>query len=99
MIEHSGIGTRIRGVLEELQKVGQHDFYIFGCHDKLKEFLVVPQFRFVEYDVPVYSIKELFGHQKMREMDLMDIPHFNITLLLKNTLQDNKFLFPILQNP
>ncbi|TGM53602.1 glycosyltransferase family 4 protein [Leptospira adleri] len=35
----------------------------------------------ISYEVPIYSLKEFFGHPLMRKMDLLDIPHFNAPLL------------------
>lgn len=37
-------------------------------------------FPVISYDVPIYSLREFFGHPLMKEMNLLDIPHFNAPL-------------------
>ncbi|MCE9499727.1 MAG: glycosyltransferase family 4 protein [Leptospira sp.] len=82
MIEFSGIGIRIEHILKYLpEKKSTHLFYLFGNADVLRKFNLDPSYEIIDYKKPVYSITEFFGHKKMREMDLLDIPHFNVPVL------------------
>ncbi|MCB1177988.1 MAG: glycosyltransferase family 4 protein [Leptospiraceae bacterium] len=79
MIHHSGIGVRIQHLLKYLLRNNQNrfKFYLFGSKEKLKEFENIENVEIVEYRRPIYSLGEFFGHPKMREMHILDIPHFN----------------------
>ena len=83
MIEHSGIGTRIAHVIKYLQiNPSNHQYFLFGNPDKLENYITnVKQFQIVPYLVPIYHYKEWFGHPMMGEMDILDIPHFNVPIV------------------
>ena len=83
MIEHSGIGVRILNLVEYLakQNLSGFELYLFGEREILSKYGLDQKFRIIEYNTKVYSIKEFLGHPKMKEMDLLDIPHFNIPIL------------------
>lgn len=83
MIEHSGIGVRILNLLQHLAREKRNDveIYLFGNSETLDKYGLGKDFKIVPYDAKVYSLKEFFGHSKMAEMDLLDIPHFNVPLL------------------
>lgn len=82
MIEHSGIGVRILNLLQHLAKEKRDglDIYLFGNKEILGKYGLDSKFPIIEYNTKVYSIREFWGHSKMAEMDLIDIPHFNVPL-------------------
>lgn len=81
MLEHTGIGTRILNVLLHLHKHKKdHEIILFGNKELIKKYSLDNYYPIIEYNVPIYKIKEFFGHPKMAEMDLLDIPHFNVPL-------------------
>lgn len=78
MIEHSGIGTRIRFLLEKLPEFNKtHQFYLFGNEEVLNRYSFIKHYNVVSYNVPIYNAREFLGHPYMSEMDALDIPHFN----------------------
>ncbi|MDX1960254.1 MAG: glycosyltransferase family 1 protein [Leptospiraceae bacterium] len=79
MISHSGIGVRILSLLKCLHDNLPEDLevYLFGDKEKLGSF---SKFKIIPYETPIYSIKELFGHKLMSDMDVLDIPHFNFPI-------------------
>lgn len=82
MIEHSGIGVRILNLVQSLanEKREDVDIYLFGNKEILNKYKLDQSFPIIEYNVKVYSIREFWGHSKMKEMDILDIPHFNIPI-------------------
>lgn len=82
MIEHSGIGVRILNLVQSLanEKREDLDIYLFGNKEILNKYKLDQSFPIIEYNVKVYSIREFWGHSKMKEMDILDIPHFNIPI-------------------
>ncbi|TGK82635.1 glycosyltransferase family 1 protein [Leptospira noumeaensis] len=79
MIENSGIGIRIQHILKFWpipSKIA--DLYIFGDPSVLKKYDLPKHAEIIEYKTNIYSLKEFLGHSRMAEMDLLDIPHFNI---------------------
>ncbi|WP_244241300.1 glycosyltransferase family 4 protein [Leptospira perdikensis] len=79
MIENSGIGIRIQHILKFWPipaKVA--DIFIFGDPTVLKKYDLPKNAEIIEYKTSIYSPKEFLGHRRMAEMDLLDIPHFNI---------------------
>ena len=82
MIEHSGIGVRILNLLQSLAKEKRDDLeiYLFGNKAILSKYELDKPFSIIEYNVKVYSLREFWGHSKMKEMDILDIPHFNIPI-------------------
>ncbi|MCC5815056.1 MAG: glycosyltransferase family 4 protein [Leptospira sp.] len=83
MIRHSGIGVRIQNILKHWQDHPDIELYLFGNPDHLKDNgLVFPSHReFIPYHAGIYSLSEMKGHPRMKEMDVLDIPHFNAPLL------------------
>jgi glycosyltransferase involved in cell wall biosynthesis len=83
MIRHSGIGVRIQNILKHWQDHPDIELYLFGNPDHLKDNdLVFPSYQeFIPYLAGIYSISEMKGHPRMKEMDFLDIPHFNTPLL------------------
>lgn len=87
MIAHSGIGMRIRGILSELPEVaGKNgiEITVLGSREKLEasglDSSILSFYKFIPYDAPVYSLREMWGISEMREFDILDIPHFNAPL-------------------
>ena len=82
MIEHSGIGVRILNLVQHLAKEKREglDIYLFGNSEILGKYGLDKEFKIIEYNAGIYSLREFFGHSKMSDMDLLDIPHFNVPL-------------------
>ncbi len=82
MIDHSGIGVRILNLVEHLakEKPDDLDIYLFGNREVLGKYGLDSTFPIIEYNTKVYSLREFLGHSKMSEMDILDIPHFNVPL-------------------
>ncbi|MCR1792027.1 MULTISPECIES: glycosyltransferase family 1 protein [unclassified Leptospira] len=86
MIAHSGIGSRIKGLLHWLGDTAAKkgiDIVLLGNPDLIKKNLspkVLSTYEILEYNAGIYSIKEWFGFPEMKEFDLLDIPHFNAPL-------------------
>ncbi|PKA17746.1 glycosyltransferase family 4 protein [Leptospira haakeii] len=86
MIAHSGIGSRIKGLLNWLGDIASKkgiQIILLGNPDILKKNLspkVLSSYEIIEYNAGIYSIKEWFGISEMKELDLLDIPHFNAPL-------------------
>ena len=80
MIDHSGIGVRIQNILKYLPKQNDFEFVLFGDKSKLKKYPFTSNYSIVDYNASIYSISELLGHPKMKDMSLLDIPHFNIPI-------------------
>lgn len=79
MIENSGIGIRIQHILKFWPIPAKFaDLYIFGDPFVLKKYDLPKHAEIIEYKTNIYSPKEFLGHSRMAEMDLLDIPHFNI---------------------
>ncbi|TGL02887.1 glycosyltransferase family 1 protein [Leptospira levettii] len=81
MIENSGIGIRIQHILK-FWPLSEKDakLYLFGDPILLKKFEVPKHAEIIEYKTKIYSPKEFLGHPLMAEMDVLDIPHFNVPL-------------------
>ncbi|GBF51361.1 glycosyltransferase, group 1 family protein [Leptospira ryugenii] len=82
MIENSGIGIRIQHILK-FWPLSKEDvqLFIFGNEKVLKNYSIPNDAKVISYDPPIYSIRESFGHPMMKDMDLLEIPHFNVPLL------------------
>ncbi|EOQ95853.1 glycosyltransferase, group 1 family protein [Leptospira wolbachii serovar Codice str. CDC] len=79
MIENSGIGIRIQHILKFWPISPQTaDLFIFGDPAILKKYNLPKEAQIIEYKTNIYSPKEFLGHPEMANMDLLDIPHFNI---------------------
>ncbi|PJZ27049.1 glycosyl transferase [Leptospira hartskeerlii] len=83
MIAHSGIGSRIKGLLNWLGDIASKEgiqIVLLGNPDLIKKNLspkVLSSYEILEYNAGIYSIKEWFGIPEMKNFDLLDIPHFN----------------------
>ncbi|TGK07062.1 glycosyltransferase family 1 protein [Leptospira semungkisensis] len=86
MIAHSGIGSRIKGVLNELAAPAAKKnikITLLGDLELLKKNLspkVLKQYEILEYKAGIYSLSEWKGIPEMQNFDLLDIPHFNAPL-------------------
>ncbi|EIE03337.1 glycosyltransferase family 4 protein [Leptospira licerasiae] len=86
MIAHSGIGSRIKGLLNWLGDIASKkgiQIVLLGNPDLIKKNLspkVLSNYEILEYNAGIYSIKEWFGTPEMKDFDLLDIPHFNVPL-------------------
>ncbi|WP_108929927.1 glycosyltransferase family 4 protein [Leptospira johnsonii] len=86
MIAHSGIGSRIKGLLNWLGDIASKkgiQIVLLGNPDLIKKNLspkVLSTYEILEYNAGIYSIKEWFGIPEMKEFALLDIPHFNAPL-------------------
>ncbi|EKJ87587.1 glycosyltransferase involved in cell wall biosynthesis [Leptospira meyeri] len=79
MIENSGIGIRIQHILKFWPiSTESAELFIFGDPTVLKKYNLPKHAEIIEYKSSIYSPKEFLGHRRMGEMDLLDIPHFNI---------------------
>jgi glycosyltransferase involved in cell wall biosynthesis len=81
MIQHSGIGVRIQNILKYIRLSDGFEIYLFGNPNTLAKFSIPRNSIIIPYDAKIYSISEMFGHPKMKEMDYLDIPHFNVPLI------------------
>lgn len=80
MVHASGIGTHIRGLLEaihELPANEQPDFTWFGTTADLKKYPYLGG-RHVEFNAPVYSIRERLGFPSAPGFDFYHVPHYNV---------------------
>ncbi|MGJ4787578.1 glycosyltransferase family 4 protein [Leptospira koniambonensis] len=86
MIAHSGIGSRIKGLLHWLGDIASKkgiQIVLLGNPTLIKKNLspkVLANYEILEYNAGIYSIKEWFGIPEMKDFDLLDIPHFNAPL-------------------
>ncbi len=81
MIEHSGIGVRIQHILKYWPlSHGEAELHIFGDPAVLKKHSLPKKAKIVPYLTGIYSLKEFSGHPEMKNMDVLDIPHFNVPL-------------------
>jgi len=89
MIAHSGIGTYIRSLLEELIPLGNnHTFVLFGPEHLLKNFeFQNKNVEIIHTEHPIYSLQEQFFHPVMKEkLDVYHVPHYNIPILYRGKL-------------
>ncbi len=79
MITHPGIGRYIKCLLPELVRLApQDEFVLFGDPEKLDKIGRSENARVVEWNVPIYSLREQLPFPYGREdMDLLHVPHFN----------------------
>ncbi|MCG9875224.1 MAG: glycosyltransferase family 4 protein [Leptospiraceae bacterium] len=80
MIQHSGIGVRIQNILESIRFSNDFEIFLFGDPQILSKYQIPPKAKIIPYNAKIYSIAEWFGHPSMKEMDYLDIPHFNVPL-------------------
>lgn len=80
MIAHSGIGVRIQNILQHWKPIPKTQLYLFGDPKVLSKFQIPTGAYIIPYLAPVYSVQEWFGHSKMKKMDILDIPHFNVPI-------------------
>lgn len=84
MIEFSGIGVRIQNLLKFYPDLSDVQYYVFGEIETLKKYKIPLNSVLVEYKANIYSVQEMLGHPQMKEMDILDIPHFNIPIYYLN---------------
>lgn len=82
MITHPGIGTYIKGLLDEFSVRGgnnnNQNFLLFGNRNDLKDY---NNFEIRQFNSPIYSIQEqIIGATVFKNIDLLHVPHFNIPL-------------------
>lgn len=87
MIEHTGIGTYLRGVLPHLVALRHEcgiDFVFIGPRDKLEkyQFLRVGG-RIVDYRIPIYSLREQLLFPRLSDVDAYHFPHYNVPVTLR----------------
>lgn len=80
MIEMSGIGTYIQHLIDS-------DIYEIALGDKKLIGKYNSQLKMINYDAPIYGIKEQFAFPyrevKKSKIDLMHFPHYNIPLFYR----------------
>lgn len=82
MIAHSGIGVRIQNALKFwVPPTPDAELWVFGNPEILSRYDLPANAQIVPYLASVYSLREMWGHSRMQEMDLLDIPHFNVPIL------------------
>lgn len=81
MIENSGIGIRIQHILKywPLDET-EVSLFVFGDPNVLSSYSLPSFAKIVDYTPKIYSLAEMKGHPLMGDMDILDIPHFNIPL-------------------
>ena len=80
MIQHSGIGVRIQNILKSIRFSNDFEIFLFGDPQILSKYQLPKKSKIIPYNAKIYSIAEWFGHPSMKEMDYLDIPHFNVPL-------------------
>ena len=87
MINHSGIGRYIRGLLYSFIKIAPPDIqiHLLGNTEELKDFNKVPITKIHSFEMPVYGPREQFqkSYWESFQFDLLHIPHYNVPLLVK----------------
>ena len=93
MITHPGIGTYIKGLLDEFIKTNR-EFILYGSKTELENYR---KFEIIEFSHPIYSLSEQFSLPYKNNLDLLHVPHFNIPLNYKrnivSTIHDLIYLF------
>lgn len=77
MIQSSGIGTTVLGTLKELSKRESIDLTLIGNRGKILESLPGFQGDIVEWDPPIYSLKEQTSYPPIPADALLHVPHYN----------------------
>ena len=88
MIDHPGIGRYIKCLLRHMLKEDDLNLYLLGDRNKLKKLLGVEE-NVIDFDYPVYSLREQFGFMKLKKIiggDILHIPHYNIPVIAKFNL-------------
>lgn len=80
---HSGIGTYILGLLDQLHgKPLPFRLQLIGKRDQLSK--RYPRFDIIDCRLPIYSIGEQWTLPRLaRHADLLHVPHFNVPLLYR----------------
>ncbi|MBI4971314.1 MAG: glycosyltransferase family 4 protein [Candidatus Omnitrophica bacterium] len=89
MIAHSGIGTYIRSLLEEMLPLGKnHDFTLFGPEHLLQNFgFQNKNVHIIHTEQPIYSIQEQLFHPVLKEkFHIFHAPHYNIPILYRGKM-------------
>ncbi|MCS7204122.1 MAG: glycosyltransferase family 4 protein [Leptospiraceae bacterium] len=82
MLGHSGIGTQIEEVISNLLKSPGIELYLIGKNQTIYEFFPhLPSSQVIDYDAPIYSIKEQIRYPKRKtNKGLYHFPHYNANL-------------------
>lgn len=88
MVEHSGIGTYIRGLMEGMASLPEAElrprFVFVGPEKKLREYPVFETLgEFFDWDAPLYSLREQFSFPNIKDADAYHFPHYNVPLKLE----------------
>ncbi len=85
MIDCSGIGTFLKGILPHLLAHTDTDWLLIGDEKRLVEFSNNKNVSILNCKIPIFSIKELIGFpvKKINKCDLYFSPNYNIPLGLK----------------
>ncbi|MBN1518306.1 glycosyltransferase family 4 protein [Candidatus Sumerlaeota bacterium] len=88
MIEHSGIGTHIRGLLEAMADLSEApQLTLLGDPAKLKRYPWLADWEIAPFDTPIYSMREQFGFPFSEASGcLLHTPHYNAPLLRRGSL-------------
>lgn len=101
MINSSGIGTFLRGILKYLFENNGLTFVLIGNNQELQEFkdLKNPdRIKIINFDAPIFSMRELFSFpvKEVNSCDLFFAPNYNIPNGIKvkiiSTIHDVLFL-------
>lgn len=85
MIDHPGIGRYIRCLLPLIAQDRSVDLYILGNRSKINKCLGSSA-KIIDFDYPIYSVQEQIGFMRLKGMDVLHVPHYNIPLFAKSNL-------------
>jgi glycosyltransferase involved in cell wall biosynthesis len=80
MLHASGIGTHIRGLLEAVHELPEHErpkFTHFGVPTELNKYPYMAGVH-VPFTAKVYSFRERFGFPRAAGFDFYHVPHYNV---------------------
>jgi glycosyltransferase involved in cell wall biosynthesis len=87
MIEHSGIGTYLRNILPhvvELRDEFPYEFVFIGPKTKLAQHRYLRAGgTIVDYDAPIYSVRQQFDFPRVPGVDLYHFPHYDVPLTFR----------------
>jgi glycosyltransferase involved in cell wall biosynthesis len=88
MLEHSGIGTYLRNLLENLATIeNEYVFHVLCPSKEALRGLPPDRFRFVAAKSPIYSLSEQWEIARLaRPGHLLHSPHYNAPLLYRGNL-------------
>lgn len=81
MINHSGIGTYLVNVVNGLLKSRNYDISLLGSKEVLIQYFRDSNFKAIEFNVPIYSIKEqILLPFYVPKCDIFWSPHYNVPI-------------------